>query len=331
MLCASALAGGAAVAAASGPGDVAAAVAGEVVQTAAREEPEDDGAQRLVFDPMVVVEGGADSFGHAFADGMPITGATPHRLVLFTFDDGPDHVQTPRLLDMLDEAGVRAVFFLTASRMRGDNRRERQHQAIARDIVQRGHMVGNHTLDHAMMPALTPAEMRRQLAEAERIFEDVLGDRPFLFRPPGGQRSERVDAIAAQRGYTTMLWNLGTGDVLVGRPVEVLGTFTRVFERRRSDHGDRGGIVLLHDIHEHSVDAFPRIVAFLRERNCELLDEGEELFDIVDDPRLFFVPRADAPPSMDAPPALPDPAILAARQQRLRKETHERCTALAQR
>jgi hypothetical protein len=98
-----------------------------------------------------------------------------------------------------------------------------------------------------------------------------------------------------------------------------------------ADHGDRGGIVLLHDIQPHAVDAFPKIVEWLRRENCALLARGEELYDIVDDPSLFFVPRADAPPSLDAAPAMPDPAILAARQERLRAETSLACTALAQR
>lgn len=333
LLCAGALLGGAGLAAArrgAGP-EAPAAPATEPVPARTAGPAEGNAVQHITFEPLVLESRGGDPFGADFAEGMPITGATPHRLILFTFDDGPDPRYTPTLLDYLDEAGVRAIFFLTASRMRGHNHWERENQRIAREIVRRGHMIGNHTLEHAQLPVLPDAEVRRQIVEAERIFEEVLGERPWLFRPPGGARSERVDAIIAERGYTTMLWNLGTGDFLVRTPAEVLGTWRRVFERRAQDHGDRGGIVLLHDIHEWSVEAFPRIVDAIRRRNCELLEQGEELYDIVEDPRLFFVPRADAPPHLDAPPALPDPAILEARQERLREETRRRCTALASR
>ena len=295
--------------------------------------PEESGSQvqQVSFEPMVLIDGSHDALGERFRGGMPITGATPHRLILFTFDDGPDPVHTPRLLDSLDEAGVKAVFFLTANRIRGENEWERRLQELAREIVRRGHLIGNHTLDHAQLPMLSDAEVRRQLVEAEGIFEDVLGARPYLFRPPGGARSERVDAIVAERGYTTVVWNLGSGDFLVETPNQVFGTWRRVFERRMADEGDRGGIILLHDIQPHAVDAFPQIVEWLRRENCELLARGEELYDIVDDPALFFVPRADAPPSLDAAPAMPDPAILAARQERLRVETSRICPVLAQR
>lgn len=338
LLCAGALAGGVGLAAWSEepdllvPGHAYAAgpSAPEELTSAHAGSAEGPDAQRIAFDPMVF-DTGVDTFGVRLGDGMTITGATPHRLLLFTFDDGPDHRYTPRLLDYLDEAGVKAVFFLTAARMRGDNARQREHQDIAREIVRRGHLIGNHTLEHAQLPVLTDVEVRRQIVEAERIFEDVLGGRPYLFRHPGGARSDRVDAIVAERGYTAMLWNLGTGDFLVRTPEEVYGTWRRVFERRREEFGDRGGVILMHDIHEWSVEAFPRIVEHVRERNCELLEKGEELYDIVDDPSLFHIPRADAPPHLDAPPATPDPAILRARQERLREETRRRCTALAQR
>ena len=98
-----------------------------------------------------------------------ITGATPHRLILFTFDDGPNRHTTPRLLDYLDAAGVRGVFFVTASRIVGETRRQRIQQDIARDIVERGHMIGNHTLDHEELPALDTAQVQAQIIAEELV------------------------------------------------------------------------------------------------------------------------------------------------------------------
>jgi hypothetical protein len=77
------------------------------------------------------------------------------------------------------------------------------------------------------------------------------------------------------------------------------------------------------------VDAFQRIVSHLRARNCELLDNDEELFDFVDDPSLFFVPRADGDASMVAPPVVLPADELAARQARLRETEALRCRLLA--
>lgn len=267
--------------------------------------------------------------GERYRDGAIITGSTPHRLILFTFDDGPDRRTTPLLLDRLDEAGMRAVFFLVASRLGGHTPSERQDVAVAREIIKRGHLVGNHTLDHAQLPLLDEQAALHQIISAEQTFERIYGVRPWLFRPPFGAHSERIDTLLAGRGYTTVLWNLGTGDFQVRSADEVFEIWRRVFERREAETGDRGGIILLHDTYSWSVDAFQRIVSHLRTRNCELLDRGEELYDFVDDPTLFFMPRADGDASQEAPAAQLTAEELEARQAPLRETESLRCRMLA--
>ena len=297
----------------------------EVARVLAREERDANRPTPPVPAPFPNDPRSVDSFGRAFADGRVITGATPHRLILFTFDDGPSHRYTLHLLDYLDAYGVRAVFFLIGERLVGSTPRQVVQQNIAREIVRRGHIVGNHTTDHVQLPVLDDAGVRAQLQVTEDAFVAVLGARPWLLRPPGGSRSVRVDNLVASQGYTQVLWNLGAGDFQVSTPEEVFDVWKRVFERRERENGDRGGIILLHDIHEHSVEAFPLIVEELRRRNCALLESGEELYDIVDDPRFFFEARADASASAEAAPASPAATELAARQARLRVETAQFC------
>lgn len=268
-------------------------------------------------------------FAEDLGDGLVMTGATHHRLVLFTFDDGPDHRYTEDLLDALDRAEIRAVFFLAARRIEGPNRRDRELAEIAREIVRRGHWVGNHTMDHVQLPLIGGAELDEQIVEAEHVFERVLGARPFLVRPPGGGRSPRIDAYLASRGYTEMLWNLGTGDFQVRTPEAVVSTFESVLAREERERDVHGGIVLLHDIHEWSVQAFPRIVQRLEARNCDLLARGEELYDFADDPRLFFAPRHAEGASTEAPMVTLAPEVFEARQARARSRAEARCGALA--
>ncbi|HKU43582.1 MAG TPA: polysaccharide deacetylase family protein, partial [Polyangiales bacterium] len=142
-----------------------------------------------------------------YPHGRIIEGASPQRVILFSFDDGPDRRTTPLLLDRLDAVGVKAVFFLTASRIVGRSPAEREQAALAREIVARGHIVGSHTVDHLQLPLLGDVSALAQIAGAEQIFQRVLGFRPTLIRPPGGARSPRIDALLAERGYTTVLWN----------------------------------------------------------------------------------------------------------------------------
>jgi hypothetical protein len=72
-------------------------------------------------------------------------------------------------------------------------------------------------------------------------------------------------------------------------------------------------------------------VAGLRQRNCELLASGEELYDFVDDPSVFYRYRGDASTDTLVPPVEPDPTWLEARQATLREETARRCGAVATR
>ena len=190
-------------------------------------------------------------------------------------------------------------------------------------------MIGHHTVTHPQLPLLDDASIELEVREGERMIEEAIGFRPWLFRPPGGARSPRVDRKLSEHGYTSVLWNLGAGDFQVRTSDDVVRTFTRVLDRRERENGERGGIVLLHDIHEWSVEALPRIVRQLEERNCALLADGEELYDVVDDPRPFFAARGEANASEEAPPAMPSSAWLEARQARLREAAEARCGQLA--
>lgn len=268
-----------------------------------------------------------DSLAAALKGGRIMTGATPHRLILFTFDDGPDRRHTPLLLDRLDAEGVKAVFFLTAARLQGRNLAERQQIAIAKDIAARGHLIGSHTLDHAQLPLLNDRDALAQITGAERVFERVFGGRPWLFRPPGGASSDRIDRLLQGRNYTTILWNIGAGDFQVRSAEDVYRTWRRVFERRARESGDRGGIILLHDTYPWSVDAFQMIVGDLRRRNCELLASGDELFDVLDDPSVFFEAQvAGRPPSKASGKLAPE--VLAERQQAVAKQAAAWCGSL---
>jgi hypothetical protein len=112
---------------------------------------------------------------------------------------------------------------------------------------------------------------------------------------------------------------------------EVASTFLRVLRRQERENGEYGGIVLMHDTHGWSVDGLPRILSGIRQRNCELLANGEELYDFVQDPNVFFRYRGDASPDAVTPAVEPDAAWLEARQAPLRDETQRRCGAMASR
>jgi len=257
-----------------------------------------------------------DVTGLRFPSGLTIRGGSKHRAILFTFDDGPSRRNTPRLLDMLDDLGIKAVFFVKSESFGNGNPWEREHAEIVREIVRRGHLVGNHTETHRQLPLLRNAEIEAELALSERKIERTIGSKPRLIRPPGGALSNRVEQLLGENGYTSVMWALYGGDLEVSTPEEVVRTFFRVLERREREVGDRGGIVLMHDTKSHSLDAVPRLVNALQKRNCQLLADGEELYDIVDD-LGYFIPGHE-----------PD-ETLEERQEELRERARRACNTVA--
>ena len=264
--------------------------------------------------------------GRALRDGLVITGSTAHRLVHFTFDDGPDPRYTPALLDELDAARIKATFFFSANRFHGRSKRSRQAIELGREVLRRGHQVGSHSVRHARMSRMSRAEVVEQLDQSEQAFERVFGARTFLFRPPFGSRSAMVDRLLAARGYTRVEWNIGLADWVEREPEEILRTWKKVLKRNQKNEGELGGVVLMHDTDPRTVATFRLIIDDIRQRNCELLARSEELFDIVDDLSLFHAPRGEVPAGTDAPPAPVDEESFRKRQAELREAVRRRCS-----
>ncbi len=264
--------------------------------------------------------------GNAFRDGKVITGVTPHRIIHFTFDDGPDPRTTPRLLDRLDAHGIKATFFFSASRFESRAKRHQGADVLAQEVLARGHAVGSHSVDHVRMRALSAAQVRDQLERNERLFTQVFGTKSVWFRPPFGSRGAHTDQQLAERGHTTVMWNLGVADWVARPPQAILITWQRVLAKAEL-RGERGGVVLLHDTHAWTADALDLIMADLATRNCELLkDPSAELYDVTPTLAPFFQARGDAPIATDTTPITLAPDVLARRQQELRSLWRERCT-----
>ena len=128
----------------------------------------------------------------------------PDQLAL-TFDDGPNPVATPYLLDLLAEHHVKATFFLIG-------RYTLTQPALARRILAEGHVIGNHTMSHPRLPLCTHPRIRAELTDAQHAITDTLGAPVRLFRPPHGFRTPFVLCTARALGLTPTTWNLIAND-----------------------------------------------------------------------------------------------------------------------
>ncbi|MCB9594053.1 MAG: polysaccharide deacetylase family protein [Sandaracinaceae bacterium] len=264
-----------------------------------------------------------DPLASDMADGLWTRGFIQHRIVHFTFDDGPRPSTTRPILDTLDQYGIKATFFVVGRQLAG--RHHAEERALVREMAARGHTIGSHTWDHSNLTQLSDEQIQMQIDLSEDAFMQTFGERPWLFRPPYGARDRRVDHILAENHYTEVLWNVSGWDTLTRDPDEMLTQFQAQLDRQERHPRGPGGIILVHDTHEHTVEALPMMIEALRGRNCELLDQpGEELWDIVDDPRIFYSARGNRDPRM-APSVQLDEETIAARQAIVRAQAETYC------
>jgi peptidoglycan/xylan/chitin deacetylase (PgdA/CDA1 family) len=198
-----------------------------------------------------------------FADVVTL-GPKDTEAAALTFDDGPDPRSTPRILDLLDEAGVRATFFVIG-------RKAEEHPEIVRAISERGHAIGIHSYAHERLFSFrSPWYVRRDLERALGLVESIVGVRPRLFRAPIGHISPAMARVVRQLGLVTIGWSVRGVDGWSGAKPDRVAS--KIIRRLRA-----GAIILLHDAAERgdfipaSVDALPAILDYARRRDVELV------------------------------------------------------------
>lgn len=154
------------------------------------------------------------------------------RQVALTYDDGPNDPHTLRLLETLAKHGVRATFFLVGSYVR-------QRPEIAREVVQAGHVVGNHTFTHPLLVLKSEAEVRREICDCRSALQDAIGEHSNLFRPPFGGRRPAVLRIVRELGLEPVMWNVAGNDWKAPPAAEI--------ERKIAKQVRGGDVILLHD------------------------------------------------------------------------------------
>ena len=168
--------------------------------------------------------------------------------VYLTFDDGPIPEVTPWVLDTLDHYGVKATFFMV-----GDN--VARHPDLLQQVKQRGHQVGNHTMNHLQGAHVTTRTYLRNVSKAHELIDSN------LFRPPHGLLRWAQSKVLRSR-YTIIMYDLVTRDYSKKlTPEQVLANVKR--------YARNGSIIVFHDSLKAERNmrwALPRAIEWLQEK-----------------------------------------------------------------
>lgn len=127
------------------------------------------------------------------------------KIIYLTFDEGYENGYTGQILDTLKEKNVKAVFFITGPYLS-------KNEDLVRRMVEEGHTVGNHTVNHPSMPDVDDEKLEKELLDLDRKYYELFGESMKYVRPPMGEFSERTVALSKNLGYTSVFWSFAYRD-----------------------------------------------------------------------------------------------------------------------
>lgn len=186
------------------------------------------------------------------------------KMAYLTFDDGPDDVNTPRILDILKMYGVVATFFVCGNMVD-------TYPGVLRRIFDEGHAIGNHSYNHNYSDLYSsPRNFLWQLEKTDEAIFDAIGVRPLIVRAPGGKTgafTSEYYPMLEKNGYVEYDWNVDSEDARARlKPAQNL--IDRVEQQTRQKFDNDSAIILMHNTAAKTttVDALPKIIQILKER-----------------------------------------------------------------
>jgi len=186
------------------------------------------------------------------------------KMAALTFDDGPDDIYTPQILDILEEKKVKATFFVVGQQVRWQ-------PEIFKRILREGHEIGNHSWSHPNFIELTTSELENEIKSTETEIRSHTGKSTTLFRPPYGFITNSDIQIINELGYKIIMWSVDTLDWSGLTNEEIMSIVNRDLTE--------GAIILQHSFKnitgklDGTVKALPEIID-------KLIREGYEIVTI---------------------------------------------------
>lgn len=181
--------------------------------------------------------------------------------IAITFDDGPNPVYTPQLLDGLKERGAKASFFVMG-------KQAETYPELVRRMQEEGHLIGNHTYSHIQLGKNNREKFKEELVKTNELLLEITGEEVQFVRPPYGSWDKSLET------ELTMLPVLWTIDPMDWCSSNVSGIVKKVTSKAKEN-----AVILMHDEYSSSVTAALEIVDILQKQGYEFVTVDEFLLD----------------------------------------------------
>jgi len=175
------------------------------------------------------------------------TGNTSEKVVYLTFDEGYEAGNTAKILDILKSNDVKAAFFITGAFIKSEPN-------LVQRMVDEGHIVGNHTVNHVSLPTVSDAKATDEINRLAQMYYELTHQTMKYLRPPSGEYSERSLCVTNALGYRTVFWSIAMADwvPLKGGPDEAYST---VMDRLHN-----GAVILLHAVSPDDIQVLDKLI-----------------------------------------------------------------------
>ena len=198
-------------------------------------------------------------------DGIYMGNSNDKRIYL-TFDEGYENGYTATILDTLKEKNVKAAFFVTMPYVK-------QNESLIKRMIDEGHIVGNHTVNHPSMPEVTDdTKLEKEVMDLHNYMVENFQYEMTYLRPPKGEYSERTVKMCKDLGYTHVLWSSAYDDWDVNNQKG-----NDYAKKMILNYSHNGCVMLLHAVSKDNTEVLGSIIDSLREQEYEFysLDEFE--------------------------------------------------------
>lgn len=186
--------------------------------------------------------------------------------IYLTFDEGYEAGYTPQLLNTLKENQVKATFFITAHFVN-------TQPDLVQQMIEEGHIIGNHTVNHKSMPELTEDKIKTEVMDLHQVINEKFNYEMKYIRPPKGEYSEKTLQVTNQLGYTTVMWSFAYEDWNEDKQPDEQSAKKKVL-----DNLHNGEIMLLHGNSKTNTNILDSVIKEAKNMGYEFksLDEFEK-------------------------------------------------------